>query len=379
MAQMWSGLLEEYRNRLPLEPSDPVVTLFEGNTPLIRARRVEQRIGALSDKAGVDTTGTEVYVKFEGANPTGSFKDRGMTMAMTKVKAAGTQMVACASTGNTSASGAAYSVAAGVGCAVILPAGKIALGKLAQAVMHGAKLIAVDGNFDDCLRITMELTEKYPVDLVNSINPYRLQGQKTAAFEICDAFGDAPDIHCLPVGNAGNISAYWMGYNEYFGRKVASSIEDSAQKLKPQTTKLPQMWGIQANGAAPFVAGHPIENPETIATAIRIGNPASWDYATAARDDSGGLITAVSDAAIMQAQSIIAAEVGVFCEPASAAPVAGLLALAEQGKVPGGVRIVCTLTGNGLKDTATAMEAKGNMTPPVIAPSLQAAVRELGL
>lgn len=379
MANVWSGLLEEYRNRLPLEDSDPIVTLYEGNTPLVRARRLEERVATASNAAGVDASETKIYVKFEGANPTGSFKDRGMTMAMTKVKAAGTQMVACASTGNTSASAAAYAVAAGVGCAVILPAGKIALGKLAQAVMHGAQLVAVDGNFDDCLRITRELTEKYPVALVNSINPYRLQGQKTAAFEICDALGDAPDIHVLPVGNAGNISAYWMGYNEYFGRQVASSIEDSALRLKPQTTKLPQMWGIQAKGAAPFVAGHPVEKPETIATAIRIGNPASWDYAVAARDDSHGLITAVSDEAIMQAQAILAAEVGVFCEPASAASVAGLLALAAAGKVPAGAKIVCTLTGNGLKDTATAMEAKGNTTPQVIAPELGAAVSALGL
>lgn len=379
MAQMWCGLIEEYRNRLPLPPTNPVVTLYEGNTPLVRSAAIEQRVRKASAASGRSVSHVEVYLKFEGANPTGSFKDRGMTVAMSKVKADGTQMVACASTGNTSASAAAYAVAAGVGCAVILPAGKIALGKLAQAVMHGAQLVAVDGNFDDCLRITRELTEKYPVALVNSINPYRLQGQKTAAFEICDALGDAPDIHVLPVGNAGNISAYWMGYNEYFGRKVASSIEDSALHLKPQTTRLPRMWGIQASGAAPFVIGHPIENPETIATAIRIGNPASWNYAAAARDDSGGLIAAVSDEAIMDAQSIIASEVGLFCEPASAASVAGLLAMAAQGQVYEGSRIVCTLTGNGLKDTATAMEARGDVKPPVIAPELSAAVKALGL
>lgn len=379
MAQMWCGLIEEYRNRLPLPPTNPVVTLYEGNTPLVRSDAIEQRVRKASAASGRSVSHVEVYLKFEGANPTGSFKDRGMTVAMSKVKADGTQMVACASTGNTSASAAAYAVAAGVGCAVILPAGKIALGKLAQAVMHGAHLVAVDGNFDDCLRITRELTEKYPVALVNSINPYRLQGQKTAAFEICDALGDAPDIHVLPVGNAGNISAYWMGYNEYFGRKVASSIEDSALHLKPQTTRLPRMWGIQASGAAPFVIGHPIENPETIATAIRIGNPASWNYAAAARDDSGGLIAAVSDEAIMDAQSIIASEAGLFCEPASAASVAGLLAMAAQGQIYEGSRIVCTLTGNGLKDTATAMEARGDVKPPVIAPELSAAVKALGL
>lgn len=378
MALMWNGLLPEYRDRLPLETQDVPVTLFEGNTPLVRATALEELVAQAGQSAGVDSSGTEIYLKFDGANPTGSFKDRGMTMAITKVKASGTKMVACASTGNTSASAAAYSVAAGLGCAVILPAGKIALGKLAQAVMHGARLVAVDGNFDDCLNITRALTEEYPVALVNSINPYRLQGQKTAAFEICDALGDAPDIHVLPVGNAGNISAYWMGYNEYFGQKVASSIEDSALRLKPQTTKVPRMWGIQAAGAAPFVAGHPIANPETVATAIRIGNPASWEYATAARDDSHGLITAVPDGEIMDAQALIAAKVGLFCEPASAASVAGLLSLAAQGQVPAKSKIVCTLTGNGLKDTATAMEGK-DVQPTVIEPTLEAAVRELGL
>ena len=378
MALMWNGLLPDYRDRLPLETQDVPVTLFEGNTPLVRATALEELVAQAGQSAGVDSSGTEIYLKFDGANPTGSFKDRGMTMAITKVKASGTKMVACASTGNTSASAAAYSVAAGLGCAVILPAGKIALGKLAQAVMHGARLVAVDGNFDDCLNITRALTEEYPVALVNSINPYRLQGQKTAAFEICDALGDAPDIHVLPVGNAGNISAYWMGYNEYFGQKVASSIEDSALRLKPQTTKVPRMWGIQAAGAAPFVAGHPIANPETVATAIRIGNPASWEYATAARDDSHGLITAVPDSEIMDAQALIAAKVGLFCEPASAASVAGLLSLAAQGQVPAKSKIVCTLTGNGLKDTATAMEGK-DVQPTVIEPTLEAAVRELGL
>ena len=378
MALMWNGLLPEYRDRLPLETQDVPVTLFEGNTPLVRATALEELVAQAGQSAGVDSSRTEIYLKFDGANPTGSFKDRGMTMAITKVKASGTKMVACASTGNTSASAAAYSVAAGLGCAVILPAGKIALGKLAQAVMHGARLVAVDGNFDDCLNITRALTEEYPVALVNSINPYRLQGQKTAAFEICDALGDAPDIHVLPVGNAGNISAYWMGYNEYFGQKVASSIEDSALRLKPQTTKVPRMWGIQAAGAAPFVAGHPIANPETVATAIRIGNPASWEYATAARDDSHGLITAVPDSEIMDAQALIAAKVGLFCEPASAASVAGLLSVAAQGQVPAKSKIVCTLTGNGLKDTATAMEGK-DVQPTVIEPTLEAAVRELGL
>lgn len=366
MAHAWRGLITEYLDRLPFSPDIEPVTLREGNTPLLEAPALSAR------------TGAQVWVKFDGANPTGSFKDRGMTSAMTQVATTDIKMVACASTGNTSASAAAYAVRAGLGCAVILPAGKIAAGKLAQAIMHGAQLIAVDGNFDDCLRITRALTEQYPVALVNSVNPYRLQGQKTAAFEICDLLGDAPDIHVLPVGNAGNISAYWMGYNEYAGRKVAWSMEDSALNLPPVTTKVPQMWGIQAAGAAPFVAGHPVENPETLATAIRIGNPASWDYAVAARDDSGGFITAVTDEQILAAQQLLAAEVGVFCEPASAASVAGLLQAAEAGQVPAGAKIVCTLTGNGLKDTATALGER-KIEPQVIAPEVEAAVKALGL
>ena len=325
MAHQWQGIINEYRERLPFDDADAVVTLKEGGTPLVRAEKLAAR------------TGAEVYIKVEGANPTGSFKDRGMTSAITQVVKEGTQIVACASTGNTSASAAAYAAKAGLGCAVILPAGKIAAGKLAQAIVHGANLVAVDGNFDDCLRIVRELTEKYPVALVNSVNPYRLQGQKTAAFEIVDELGDAPDIHILPVGNAGNISAYWMGYNEY--------------------------------------AGH---NPETVATAIRIGNPASWNYAVAARDDSRGWIRAVSDEDILRAQRILAEEVGIFVEPASAASVAGLLAAAESGEVPENARIVCTVTGNGLKDTATALAGRDIDFDP-IASSLDAAVAALGL
>ncbi|MFH5824090.1 threonine synthase [Georgenia sp. AZ-5] len=366
MAHQWRGVIEEYRERLPIAGGDPVVTLGEGGTPLVAAPALSAR------------TGAEVHVKVEGANPTGSFKDRGMTMAMSKVAATGTKMVVCASTGNTSASAAAYAVAAGVGCAVVLPAGKIAAGKLAQAIVHGATLVAVDGNFDDCLRVVRELAETYPVALVNSVNPYRLQGQKTAAFEVVDALGDAPDIHVLPVGNAGNISAYWMGYNEYAGRTTAASVDDAATRLEPVATRVPRMWGVQAEGAAPFVKGAPVEHPETVATAIRIGNPASWAYAEAARDDSGGWIDAVTDAQILDAQRLLAAEVGVFVEPASAASVAGLLQAAEHGKVPGGARIVCTVTGNGLKDTATAL-GETRVEPHVIAPTLEAAVAALGL
>ncbi len=345
MARPWRGLLSEYMDRLPLVQGDPVITLGEGGTPLVAAPTLSRRVGR----------GAQVWVKVEGCNPTGSFKDRGMTMAVSKVAATDTRMIACASTGNTSASAAAYAAAAGLECAVLLPAGKIAAGKIAQALMHGARLVQVDGNFDDALRVVRKLTEHYPVALVNSVNPYRLQGQKTAAFEIVDALGDAPDIHVLPVGNAGNISAYWMGYNEYAGRRVASTVEDSWSRLPARATRVPRMWGVQAAGAAPFVAGHPIDQPETLATAIRIGAPASWDFALAARDDSRGQITAVTDAQILQAQQILAAEVGVFVEPASAASVAGLLQAATAGQVEPGATIVCTVTGNGLKDTATAL------------------------
>lgn len=364
MASPWRGVIAEYSERLP--HTDNVVSLLEGGTPLIHAPYLDA------------LTGATVYVKVEGANPTGSFKDRGMTMAISEVADRGVALVAAASTGNTSASAAAYAVRAGIGCAVVLPAGKIAAGKLAQAIVHGATLVAVDGNFDDCLRIVRELTESYPVALVNSVNPYRLQGQKTAAFEIVDVLGDAPDIHVLPVGNAGNISAYWMGYNEYAGRLTGASYEDSATRLAPVASRVPRMWGIQAEGAAPLVKGAPVEHPETVATAIRIGNPASWEYAIEARDRSGGMITAVTDAEILDAQAMLAAHVGVFVEPASAASVAGLVQAAEQGRVPEGATIVCTVTGNGLKDTATALGSR-TVDPTVIAPTLAAAVRALGL
>jgi threonine synthase len=352
MATPWRGVIAEYADRLPIEPGDPVVTLGEGGTPLLESPALSAR------------TGARVHVKVEGANPTGSFKDRGMTMAISKVAATDTEMVVCASTGNTSASAAAYAARAGLGCAVVLPAGKIAAGKLAQAVVHGAQLIAVDGNFDDCLRIVRELAETQPVALVNSVNPFRLQGQKTAAFEVVDALGDAPDIHVLPVGNAGNISAYWMGYREYAANGPA--------------TRLPRMWGVQADGAAPFVKGEPIEFPETIATAIRIGNPASWDLAAAARDDSGGRIDAVSDAQILDAQALLAREQGVFVEPASAASVAGLLVRAEAGEVPADAVVVCTVTGNGLKDTATALGSR-EVEPEVVGRDAADTVRALGL
>ncbi|MEO3786491.1 threonine synthase [Actinocorallia sp. B10E7] len=347
----WRGLIEEYRDRLPVTDSTPVVTLLEGNTPLVPAYRVSER------------TGCEVFLKVEGLNPTGSFKDRGMTMAISKAAEEGAQAVICASTGNTSASAAAYAVRAGMTCAVLVPRGKIAMGKLAQALVHGSKLLQVDGNFDDCLELARKLAVDYPVALVNSVNPFRLQGQKTAAFEIVDALGDAPDVHCLPVGNAGNISAYWMGYKEYEADGIAS--------------KRPRMMGFQASGAAPFVAGGPVANPQTIATAIRIGNPASWELASNARDESGGAIGAVTDRQILAAYRMLAREEGVFVEPASAASVAGLLQAREQGLVGSGLRVVCTVTGNGLKDPDWAIS--GAPAPTTVQVDAHAAASALGL
>jgi threonine synthase len=349
---LWRGIIREYQEWLPFDEGDAIVTLGEGGTPLVEAETISRRVGA------------DVYLKVEGANPTGSFKDRGMTTAISRAVLQGSTTVICASTGNTSASAAAYAARAGIVCVVILPQGKIAAGKMAQAIVHGARLLAVDGNFDDCLTIVRTLSEDYPITLVNSLNPYRLQGQKTAAFEICDALGDAPDIHVLPVGNAGNITAYWMGYREYAERGPA--------------THRPRMWGVQAEGAAPFIKGEPIKNPETVATAIRIGNPASWELAVAARDESGGWIRAVSDRQILDAQALIAAEVGVFVEPASAASVAGLLAAAASGEVPAGARIACTVTGNGLKDTETALAGR-DLNPIVIPVDVAAAAEALGL
>ncbi|MGK5550980.1 threonine synthase [Actinomadura kijaniata] len=350
-ARAWRGLIEEYRDRLPVSERTPVVTLLEGGTPLVPAHRVSQ------------LTGCEVRLKVEGANPTGSFKDRGMTMAISKAAEDGAKAVICASTGNTSASAAAYAVRAGMTCAVLVPQGKIAMGKLAQALVHGARLLQVDGNFDDCLELARKLSVDYPVALVNSVNKYRLQGQKTAAFEIVDALGDAPDIHCLPVGNAGNISAYWMGYKEYAADGVAS--------------RTPRMLGFQASGAAPFVKGEPVLKPQTIATAIRIGNPASWDLAVAARDESGGAIDSVTDRQILAAYRLLAAEEGVFVEPASAASVAGLLKAAEEGKIERGSKIVCTVTGNGLKDPDWAIA--GAPAPTTVKVDAHAAASALGL
>ena len=348
--QLWRGVIEEYRDRLPVTDDTPVVTLREGGTPLVPAQVLSQR------------TRCEVHLKVEGANPTGSFKDRGMTMAISKAAQEGAQAVICASTGNTSASAAAYAVRAGMVCAVLVPQGKIALGKMSQALAHGAKLLQVDGNFDDCLTLARDLSENYPVALVNSVNPDRIEGQKTASFEIVDALGSAPDIHVLPVGNAGNITAYWRGYREYAADGLSS---------------LPRMWGFQAAGAAPIVHGEPVAKPSTIATAIRIGNPASWQQAEAARDESGGLIDAVTDRSILAAYRLLARSEGVFVEPASAASVAGLLQAHDAGLLEPGQRVVCTVTGNGLKDPEWAIS--GAPQPETVPVDAAAAAGLLGL
>ena len=346
----WRGVIAEYRDRLPVTDATPVVTLMEGGTPLIHS-------GVLSDRSGC-----EVWLKYEGANPTGSFKDRGMTVAMSKAVEEGAKAVICASTGNTSASAAAYAAKAGIECGVLVPEGAIALGKLAQALVHGAKVIQVLGNFDAALTMARELVERYPVALMNSVNPHRIEGQKTAAFEICDALGRAPDYHILPVGNAGNITAYWKGYKE----------EREAERI----TFLPRMFGFQAAGAAPIVEGHPIESPSTIATAIRIGNPASWEQAVEASRDSEGAIRAVTDREILTAYRALARE-GVFVEMASAASVAGLLQLLEAGMLAPGTTVVCVLTGHGLKDPEWAIA--GAPKPAVIEADPDAAASELGL
>jgi threonine synthase len=325
----WPGLIEAYRDRLPVSESTPVVTLREGGTPLLPAPYLSERLDA------------RVLLKYEGLNPTGSFKDRGMTVAMSKAVEEGSKAVICASTGNTSASAAAYAARAGLVCAVLIPEGHIALGKLAQALIHGAKVIQIKGNFDQALTVVREMAARDAITLVNSVNPYRLEGQKTAAFEIVDELGDAPDVHCIPVGNAGNITAYWRGYTEDHGAGRAA--------------QLPRMLGWQAAGAAPLVSGEPVPYPETIATAIRIGNPASWAGAIGARDESGGHIGSVTDVEILDAYRLLAEREGVFCEPASAASVAGLLRAVDAGLVRTGETVVCTLTGHGLKDPERAI------------------------
>lgn len=349
----WPGLIEAYRPYLPVEENTPVVTLLEGNTPLIPVPTIAAIIGRQ----------VQVFVKYDGLNPTGSFKDRGMTMAITKAKEAGAKAVICASTGNTSAAAAAYARRAGMRALVIIPDGYVALGKLAQALLYGAEVIAVQGNFDQALTVVREMAANYPVTLVNSLNPYRLEGQKTAAFEVVDHLGDAPDWLCIPVGNAGNISAYWMGFCQYhqFGK----------------CQKLPRMLGFQAAGSAPLIAGHPISAPETLATAIRIGNPANWEKAIATREASQGEFHAVTDEEILEAYRLLAANEGIFCEPASAASVAGLLKV--KHRVPTGSTIVCVLTGNGLKDPDSAIKHSGNAVKSGVEPSSDAVASLTGL
>lgn len=348
----WPGLIAAYRDRLPVGENWQPVTLREGGTPLLPAARLSE------------LTGCTVHLKVEGLNPTGSFKDRGMTMAVTDALARGQRAVLCASTGNTSASAAAYAAKAGITCAVLIPQGKIAMGKLAQAVIHGARIIQVDGNFDDCLELARKTTADYPtIALVNSVNPVRIEGQKTAAFEIMDALGTAPDIHALPVGNAGNITAYWRGYNEYY----RDGLSD----------RLPKMLGAQAAGAAPLVNGAPVANPETIATAIRIGSPASWSGAVAAQQESGGKFLAVTDEEILNAYRLVASSEGVFVEPASAASIAGLLKSVADGWVAKGSTVVCTVTGNGLKDPDNALSGMPEVTPIPVQASAVAEALEL--
>jgi threonine synthase len=339
-------LVERYRDFLPITPATPLITLGEGNTPLVRLEHIGKRIGL-----------PNLYVKYEGMNPTGSFKDRGMVMAISKAVEEGAKAVICASTGNTSASAAAYGAVAGLEVIVVLPKGKIALGKLIQAMAAGAKVVAVDGNFDEALEVVREMGEQrdHPVTIVNSINPYRIDGQTTAAFEVCDDLGRAPDILAIPVGNAGNITAYWAGFNRY----------EAAGRISAK----PRMFGFQAAGAAPIVLGHPVEHPETIATAIRIGNPASWKQAEAARDESGGLIETVTDDEILATYRELSTKQGVFCEPASAASLAGIAKLAAAGRVPRDATVVCVLTGHGLKDPETAEKSAGGMEAIINAPA----------
>lgn len=349
----YTGVIDRYRSRLPLAPTTCPISLCEGNTPLIPLENLPRLIGREA----------KIYAKFEGLNPTGSFKDRGMTVAVTRaVREEGSRAIVCASTGNTSASAAAYAARAGILAFVLIPEGKIALGKLAQALMHGAEVIQIQGNFDAGMRLVKEIAAEAPVAIVNSINPYRIEGQKTAAFEIVDALGDAPDYHCLPVGNAGNITAYWKGYCEYCLDGVAS--------------KRPVMCGYQASGAAPFVLGAPVDYPETIATAIRIGHPQSWEGAWTAQRESGGWFASFADREILEAQKLLADHEGVFCEPASAVSVAGALRDLKTGQIPEGATVVCTLTGTGLKDPDTAIR-QCQLTPKVVAAELAAVKRAI--
>ncbi len=367
----YTGLIEAYRDRLPVHDDMRIISLGEGNTPLIRLSHIPRKL-----KKDVD-----IYVKYEGLNPTGSFKDRGMTMAVTQAVDQGSKAILCASTGNTSASAAAYAARAGIKAFVLIPDGKIALGKLAQAMMHGARVIQIRGNFDDGMRLVKTIAQRAPITLVNSVNPYRLQGQKTAAFEIIEELGRAPDYHCLPVGNAGNITAHWIGYCEYSspsGEHVTHACAFCRGHCRfaggAVVGNRPRMVGYQAAGSAPFVAGHGIEKPETVATAIRIGHPQSWDYAWTAVEESGGWFAAARDEAILRAQKLLAEEEGVFCEPASATSLAGAMEDLEKGRIPEGSTVVCTLTGHGLKDPDTAI---AQSTAPLTVEATLEAVEEV--
>lgn len=349
---LWSGLIREFRDFLPEISEDAITTLLEGNTPLIEVVNLKDIFGDI-----------RLLCKYEGLNPTGSFKDRGMTMAVSRARQEGARAVMCASTGNTSASAAAYAARAGMKAYVLVPDGAIALGKLSQAMMHGALVLQIKGNFDDALNLVKEITKDYPVKLVNSINPFRIEGQKTAAFEICEHLGFAPTYHFLPVGNAGNITAYWKGYKEYYSEDIIAS--------------LPKMMGFQAEGSAPIVMGHPIEDPHTLATAIKIGNPASWDSALKARDESGGVIDMVSDDDIIHAYKLLASREGIFCEPASAASLAGAIKMKKEGVLNDGDTVVCTLTGHGLKDPDNAMNASEK--PVKVAADIKKILKVMGL
>jgi threonine synthase len=353
VAHLWRGVIEEYREWMPVTSTTVVVTLQEGGTPLVPSAWLSE------------LTSCDVLLKVEGSNPTGSFKDRGMTVAISKALEEDAKAVVCASTGNTGASAAAYAVRAGMTPIVLVPEGRVAGPKLAQAVVHGGRIVAVDGSFDDCLRLARGLADGYPVALVNSLNPHRLAGQKSAAFEVVDAVGDAPDVHVLPVGNAGNISAYWLGYQEYAAGGLAS--------------RHPRMWGFQAAGAAPIVRGEPVPDPQTVASAIRIGDPASWQLAVAARDESGGFIDAVTDEQILTAQRDLSSRDGLFVEPASAAGVAGLVVSVADGRLDPGQVVVVTVTGHGLKDVDTASAAYGDVRPDVVPVDVHAAASALGL
>ncbi|MEA4884780.1 MAG: threonine synthase [Clostridia bacterium] len=366
VARAWRGVIEEYREFLPVDADTPVATLREGNTPLIPAERIAGQIADEAVKGGSRAPRIELYVKYEGVNPTGSFKDRGMTMAISKAIESGAPAVMCASTGNTSASAAAYSARAGLRCIVLIPDGAIAMGKLAQAMMHGATVVAVKGNFDDALAIVRKLTSEHNIALVNSVNPYRIEGQKSAAFEVVDQLGAAPDYLAIPVGNAGNITAYWKGFKEY--------------KAAGRAGSLPRMIGFQAAGAAPIVRGEPVPNPETVATAIRIGNPASWTSAVAAARESRGFIEAVTDEEILEAYGMLASTEGIFAEPASCAPLAGVIRMIRTGRMRDGERVVVVLTGHGLKDPQIAIgQASGMRQVSSVEASADAVARLIGI